>query len=363
MRAAAGDRPPRDPARAPAPSRPIPGFRRRARPSAPAPLALTVVDGLLGPARACSGRRTCSSPWDAGTRWTACTPVRLAVIGAGFVEALRPWPARRRPLAGARARSAHRHRRRARRDRMLALLWRIAGRWGWPDADGVALPRGAGLPACCRRWATSPRHDVADGRCQGSCAVRHGGVPRGWSVAGCCGPRAGQTSRERATSCASARAAARRRARGPAQRLPGAVRGARRRAAARSRRGRGRLTISRPRAAPRLDLVQRRRPRARGEPDRPGRSPRSATCPLHARYATTSALSPVESMKSTSVKSTQTSAAGGGRSSRLKRRPRPWPCRPRRSRPGRREAVVGQLDLELTVLHPALAVSIRLRSR
>ncbi len=75
-------------------------------------VAFVVLDGLLvreAALRDVLGPEDVLEPWDDGTRWTACTPVRLAVIGARFVEALRPWPgatARLLARAGSRTRAA-----------------------------------------------------------------------------------------------------------------------------------------------------------------------------------------------------------------------------------------------------------------
>ena len=55
-------------------------------------VALAVLDGLLVTAdRELTGPGDVIEPW--GAPWIACTPVRLAVIGRSYLEALRPWPA------------------------------------------------------------------------------------------------------------------------------------------------------------------------------------------------------------------------------------------------------------------------------
>jgi hypothetical protein len=108
---------------------------------------LTVLDGLLTDRATVLGPGDGLDPWT-GVNWTACTAVRVAVIGDAYADALREWPAAARghgegqgtriPAAG------------GLEDRLLELLWRIALRWGEPAAGGVALPRALDLLALHR---------------------------------------------------------------------------------------------------------------------------------------------------------------------------------------------------------------------
>jgi hypothetical protein len=114
----------------------------------PSTVALSVLEGLLTDGATVLGPGDGLEPWDTGARWTACTPLRLAVIGRAYAEALDRWPAaadRRRAGSGARVPSGG-----AVEDRLLELLWRIALRWGVPAPDGVRLPPALDLPALRR---------------------------------------------------------------------------------------------------------------------------------------------------------------------------------------------------------------------
>jgi hypothetical protein len=82
-------------------------------------------------------------PWSDGGAWRACTPARLAVIGAAWRAMLADVPEggeahvspRARPLrVGACAGEAP-------EERLLDLLWQLAARWARPGAGGPALPR------------------------------------------------------------------------------------------------------------------------------------------------------------------------------------------------------------------------------
>jgi hypothetical protein len=115
-------------------------------------LSLTVLSGLLTNGVTVLGPGDDLDPWTGG-HWTACTRLRVAVIGDAYVAALSDWPAaiaRRSAAAGARVPTSG-----ALADRLLELLWRIALRWGEPAAGGVALPRALDLPALRRILATS----------------------------------------------------------------------------------------------------------------------------------------------------------------------------------------------------------------
>ncbi|HET6550158.1 MAG TPA: hypothetical protein VFG79_16970 [Solirubrobacter sp.] len=116
----------------------------------PGTVALAVVDGLLkgGAGGPVMGPGDVIEPWDGGD-WRVCTPARLAVIGVRFLEAVRPWPgAAARLLARVRTGAVRGHPRDGDVDeRVLALLWAIAARWGTLDGAAVALPRGLDTPA------------------------------------------------------------------------------------------------------------------------------------------------------------------------------------------------------------------------
>jgi hypothetical protein len=125
-------------------------------------VALVVLDGLLvadtAPDRVL-GPGDVVFPWDPAVRWTACTPLRLAVLGTRFSVALAAWPAAAarlfaRASAGS-APAAHG----AAADRVLALLWRIAARWGTTHGDAVALPRALDVRAVSALLAL-PEADV-----------------------------------------------------------------------------------------------------------------------------------------------------------------------------------------------------------
>jgi hypothetical protein len=175
-------------------------------------LALVVLDGLLvaepAPDRVL-GPGDVIVPWEPGVRWTACTPLRLAVLGTRFSVALRAWPAAAaRLLARASAGWAPSAPGTA-AERVLSLLWRIAARWGTTHGDAVALPRALDVRAVSALLALSEA-DVT--KAVGE-AVSHGTlVPRdgpGWLL------RAGETA-----SVASGHSRARRdhlRARGAEQ--------------------------------------------------------------------------------------------------------------------------------------------------
>ena len=109
-------------------------------------VALVVLDGLLVAAAsppALIGPEDVLEPWDTADGWIACTSLRLALIGTCFMEALQGWPSTvAHLLARARARPATARAGGTVDDRVLALLWRIGGRWGTPAGDWLALPDG-----------------------------------------------------------------------------------------------------------------------------------------------------------------------------------------------------------------------------
>jgi hypothetical protein len=112
---------------------------------------LIVLAGLLRHGALVLGPGDQVVPWSGGA-WLACTPARLAVVGAAFAAALEPWPDV--------AELARRPRPRALRlpgpsgevveERLLALLWQLAARCGRPVPSGLALPAGLGAGGLAR---------------------------------------------------------------------------------------------------------------------------------------------------------------------------------------------------------------------
>jgi len=108
----------------------------------PETFALAILDGLLTTDhRALKGPGDMIAPW--GSNWVACTPVRLAVIGRAYLDALAHWPAmhqrvrsRLTPTSSGRIADAG-----TLDERLVALLWRIALRWGTVREAGIALPQ------------------------------------------------------------------------------------------------------------------------------------------------------------------------------------------------------------------------------
>jgi CRP/FNR family transcriptional regulator, cyclic AMP receptor protein len=79
--------------------------------------------------------------------WRALKPMRFAVLDAGFIERVRPWPQIMRTLLGRAERRTHNlNVQRAiasqpRLDvRLALLLWHLAARWGRVEPSGIRLP-------------------------------------------------------------------------------------------------------------------------------------------------------------------------------------------------------------------------------
>jgi CRP-like cAMP-binding protein len=79
--------------------------------------------------------------------WTALEPARLGVLGPSFVASVARWPVLSAALLGravrqnSRAATLHAICQLSRVDqRLLALFWHLAERWGRVGADGVLLP-------------------------------------------------------------------------------------------------------------------------------------------------------------------------------------------------------------------------------
>jgi hypothetical protein len=98
---------------------------------------LAVLDGLLlHDGAGVRGPGDLIDPWGAGGDWLACTPVRLAIVGAAFADALEPWP----DVARLSRRPRGREVRLRAGERVLDVLWRLAARWALPAMGGLALP-------------------------------------------------------------------------------------------------------------------------------------------------------------------------------------------------------------------------------
>jgi hypothetical protein len=105
----------------------------------PGVIALVVLNGLL-----VSERRTMAGLGDVivdlESGWTACTPVRLAIVGAGFSAVAGAWPdAAAGLVARARPRRVELAAGGALDERVLELLWRLASHWGIADGDGAGM--------------------------------------------------------------------------------------------------------------------------------------------------------------------------------------------------------------------------------
>ena len=79
--------------------------------------------------------------------WRALVPTRFAMLDAGFVERVRPWPEISQVLlrrAGRRARNLNVQRAIAAQPRLevrlALLLWHLAARWGKVEPGGIRLP-------------------------------------------------------------------------------------------------------------------------------------------------------------------------------------------------------------------------------
>lgn len=98
---------------------------------------LAVLDGLLlHDGTGVRGPYDLVDPWAEGGEWIACTPVRLAVVGAAFTDALEPWP----DVARLSRRPREREVRLRAGELVLDVLWRLAARWASPAMGGLALP-------------------------------------------------------------------------------------------------------------------------------------------------------------------------------------------------------------------------------
>jgi len=134
-----------------------------ARDGSPAPFGILVLDGLLV-REATVGDHPCAELLGPGdllrpaedtdadellgrtVDWTVLTPARVAVLGPSLISAAAPWPEVIVALVERAARRADRlvvlqaitHLTRV-DDRLLALLWYLAERWGRVSPDGVRI--------------------------------------------------------------------------------------------------------------------------------------------------------------------------------------------------------------------------------
>lgn len=130
------------------------------RPSRPTgALALAVVSGLLQTPQTLLGPGDRFAPWAVTETWTACTDVRLAVLGHELIERLRPWPELAAQLADHRIPTVPLPSDDGDAE-LLNFLWRIAQRWGTIARDGISLP--AGLDERVLRSLSPAPEAVAD---------------------------------------------------------------------------------------------------------------------------------------------------------------------------------------------------------
>jgi hypothetical protein len=105
----------------------------------PEVVALIVLDGLLfSDAGRMAGPQDVIA--DPGTSWTACIPAEIAVAGAEFTAVAGEWPGtsaalfrlvRQWPIEGSSTGALD--------ERVLNLLWRLAGRCGIAEARGMTM--------------------------------------------------------------------------------------------------------------------------------------------------------------------------------------------------------------------------------
>jgi hypothetical protein len=174
----------------------------------PGTVALVVLEGLLlreplaRDGAALSGPGDLVEPWSLrpGLRWTACAPLRVAVIGRPALFALQPWPeALARLLSRALSQESRQlealaiARRRDADDRLLGRLGQLAARWGRRTAAGteIALPispellgRLAGVPAGATTGLVKRLHQrgLASQRRDGTWLLRRNIAPGGRSL-------------------------------------------------------------------------------------------------------------------------------------------------------------------------------------
>jgi hypothetical protein len=163
-------------------------------------VAFVVLEGLLaaGTPICLVGPGDVLRPWEGGVAWTACTPVRLALVGTEFVDALAAWPGASakvleralasRPLADAGAVD----------ERALDLLWRLAGLWGVPRGEGIGLPRTLDAGALAGLLQVSERRAEAAVALLSALGHMHRGDGSGWLMPMApAGPRTGYSRQRR----------------------------------------------------------------------------------------------------------------------------------------------------------------------
>jgi hypothetical protein len=164
-------------------------------------VALAVLQGLLtaGTAGCVIGPGDLIRPWDRGVTWTACTPARLALIGARFVDALVPWPGasakvidRSEPARPAIAEAGSLD------ARLLDMLWQVASRWGVPHQEGIGLPHALGAGAVAGLLQVSERRAEAAVALLSARGAMRRGDGSGWLLPMAPpGPRTGHSQQRR----------------------------------------------------------------------------------------------------------------------------------------------------------------------
>jgi hypothetical protein len=135
-------------------------------------VALVVLTGAMlrrpraGPARLL-GPWDMIDPWTHPATWSACSPVRAAVIGAAFAQATAPWPQAMPYMLGRAAGDPDGLRvdhgaADSPRERLTELLWRLALRWGAAEDEVVSLPL-ALTPAALAELTGLPEPEATSG--------------------------------------------------------------------------------------------------------------------------------------------------------------------------------------------------------
>jgi hypothetical protein len=119
-------------------------------PPAEGAIAFVVVDGLL-----CRDATRMAGPGDVVAAiedgWAASTSTHVAIVGPRFAALAASWPGAVEALVGAgRPRVIEPTAGGTPPERVLTLLWRLAGLWGAPDGTGMALSLALGADGLAR---------------------------------------------------------------------------------------------------------------------------------------------------------------------------------------------------------------------